>query len=1376
MKILSWNCRGLGSPRAVRALLRLTRVENPQIVFLMETRLKVFEMDAIRNKMGFHHCLSVDCRGSGRDRAGGLSLMWTENQSLSVTSFSLNHIHSLCSDEETGEQWGLTGIYGFPEEHNKWKTWRLLEELAEQIAGRWLCCGDFNDILDPHDKQGGNDRSQPQLTLARQAVSNCHLIDLGFEGYPFTWSNKRGDEANIQCRIDRAMGNEAFVHRFSPIKVKHLPRFGSDHAAILIGLEAVTEWHNRRRKRLFRFEESWSKDSKCEDLIRQNWNNSPGTCLEKIGKLKHLGTAFDDHDLGKIKKELGRIERLLTDQTLWDGTDLDRQKLRDLEKQHAELLARQETMWRQRSRAVWLRDGDKNTKFFHNKASQRSKDNGITKIKDGAGVWKRGTEQIERVLISYFEDLFSSSSPSNIEETCAVVKGKLSDDHKRWCEMEYTEAEINEALHQMHPLKAPGPDGLPALFYQKYWHIVGTEVRKLVLNILNHNEQPHAINNTFVVLIPKGKNPSSPKDYRPISLCNVVMKIVTKVIANRLKQTLPDVVDMEQSAFVQGRWITDNALIAMECFHWLKKKKKGKKGTMALKLDMSKAYDRIEWPFVHQTLTTMGYPPKMVDLIMRCISSVSYQLLINGQPSSSFSPERGLRQGDPLSPYLFILCADVLSGLLHKAVSLKEIHGIKVARTAPLLSHLLFADDSLLFTRANTHEANKILSILATYQQASGQVVNLDKTEASFSRNVPNEDKHMICNMMGVKAVEAQSRYLGFPIPFGRSKKVVFSFVMDRIWKKVKGWKERFLNKAGKETLIKAVAQAIPNYILSCYKMPVGCCRDIDMMLARFWWGSNDDKRKIHWVSWEKLSKSKNRGGMGFRGMSEFNKALLGKHCWRLTTGTASLLEKVFKSRYYPNGNFSTAKEGYQPSYAWKSILSARNLVETGGLWRVGNGRAIRIGKDNWVPDMKVSNHRTASCSLENDGFVSDLIDEDTKQWKRDLIFSSFDRCLAQKIVSIPLSARLPPDSLSWQWERDGSYSVRSAYHLVCGEKERTMPGPSRPPQHKVWKEIWKAQVPNKIKNFMWRLAKNVLPTRENLSKKGIDLDKMCPLCYGEVESTNHLFMQCNLMRLTLFASHLGSHMPFEMDLHDWILSWLTCQDMLGSQLFCTILWKFWTGRNNTVFQGINMDPPRMAEEALNFVAEFNEANPRRHIRTGMYQVLSQPPLNPPLFSLFVDAGCFSNGCTGWGAAIHDQDGRTILSCCCRENISVEPLLAEALGVRWAIQVALEQGITSISINLDALNVVNCLNNKSKFAAIELVVQDCKELMKGFSNVVVQFVSRELNVEAHTLASLARNVGSKSWLGLVPPDLFHSVNAVPMAVNCIPNDCVPVFH
>lgn len=212
------------------------------------------------------------------------------------------------------------------------------------------------------------------------------------------------------------------------------------------------------------------------------------------------------------------------------------------------------------------------------------------------------------------------------------------------------------------------------------------------------------------------KKPSFAKEFRPISLCNVIFKIITKTIANRMKLWLPEIVGPFQSAFVPGRLITDNALIAFETFHHMRKMVKGKHGYVGLKLDMAKAYDHVEWSFLRTVLVSMGFPQVMIDLIMRCVTTASFSVLLNGSPCHSFSSSRGLRQGDPLSPYLFILCVEVLSGLYLRAQANGSLHGFRVAVRAPEISHLFFADDSLVFFRANNQKANVVNAILGEYQ------------------------------------------------------------------------------------------------------------------------------------------------------------------------------------------------------------------------------------------------------------------------------------------------------------------------------------------------------------------------------------------------------------------------------------------------------------------------------------------------------------------------------------------------------------------------------------------------------------------------------------------------------------------------------------
>lgn len=185
---------------------------------------------------------------------------------------------------------------------------------------------------------------------------------------------------------------------------------------------------------------------------------------------------------------------------------------------------------------------------------------------------------------------------------------------------------------------------------------------------------------------------------------------------------------------------------------------------------------------------------------------------------------------------------------------------------------------------------------------------------------------------------------------------------------------------------------------------------------------------------------------------------------------------------------------------------------------------------------------------------MCDLIDPDTKQWKRDPVFSCFDQAEAQQIISIPISHRLPEDKLIWHWEKDGEYSVRLAYHILYDERYKNLPGPSHIIYSNLWKEIWHASVPNRIRNFLWRLAKNSLPTRFNLSRKGVQVDLLCPLCFQAVERQEHLFMQCPLAALVWFSSPLGIHVPSCVDLNEWMMSWLTCEDKLATQLLCTTL------------------------------------------------------------------------------------------------------------------------------------------------------------------------------------------------------------------------------
>lgn len=249
---------------------------------------------------------------------------------------------------------------------------------------------------------------------------------------------------------------------------------------------------------------------------------------------------------------------------------------------------------------------------------------------------------------------------------------------------------------------------------------------------------------------------------------------------------------------------------------------------------------------------------------METVTTASYSILIYGEPRGFIKPSRGKKQGDPLSPYLFLLCAEGLSAMLRKAEESHTLRGIKSSQHGVCISHLLFANDSLLFCQATVEECQRLLDLLGIYEAASGQAINRQKTSLFFSTNTRLEGRRAIQQMMGARIMANCENYLGLPMVCGKSKVNTFKELQEKIIKRVMGWKETLISKAGREILIKTVTQAITTYSMSLFKLPNSICDKINSLLSNYWWDQTKDKKKIHWINWKKLCIDKKKGGMVF--------------------------------------------------------------------------------------------------------------------------------------------------------------------------------------------------------------------------------------------------------------------------------------------------------------------------------------------------------------------------------------------------------------------------------------------------------------------------------------------------------------------------------
>jgi hypothetical protein len=336
-------------------------------------------------------------------------------------------------------------------------------------------------------------------------------------------------------------------------------------------------------------------------------------------------------------------------------------------------------------------------------------------------------------------------------------------------------------------------------------------------------------------------NPARVSQFHPISLSNFTYKIISKIMANRLKPLLQNIISPNQSAFLQGHSIQDNSILAHEIFHSMKKKR-GSRGLMALKIDMEKAFDRMEWSFILKIFSCLGFCPKWIQLIEQCISTVSFSVLLNGSPYGKISHSRGLRQGDPISPFLFLLGSEVLSRLILKEELAGTIHGIKISRNSPHVAHLLFADDLMVFSKGKASEAASILKCLDTFSAWSGQKVNMAKSSIFLSKNCSHSTSTAIQSILNLRKILANAKHLGLPLFFHKNKSLAFEELKLKILSNLSGWKSKLLSQAARSTLIKTVANAMPSYSMSLFLFPKSLCKVIDSSLKKFWWGFPQDK------------------------------------------------------------------------------------------------------------------------------------------------------------------------------------------------------------------------------------------------------------------------------------------------------------------------------------------------------------------------------------------------------------------------------------------------------------------------------------------------------------------------------------------------------
>ncbi|GJS03718.1 RNA-directed DNA polymerase, eukaryota [Tanacetum coccineum] len=1013
------------------------------------------------NKKASGESMNSDhCRESEGSRKGG-SILMLMDELVKVSNGKLLLIISVYAPQELSEKKSL---------------WDYLCHVIDNWKGSVIIMGDFNEVRNKNERFG-TIFNVHGANAFNSFISMANLEEVPLGGCSFTWCHR---SASKMSKLDRFLMSESLLSECPNLSAITLDRFLSDHRPILLR-ESTHDYGPIP----FRFFHYWLEMEGFENFVNEVWREAPvdnsNAMINMMNKLKYLKKKIRVWNGMRqspktrkhvLKQELADLEMIIDK---GDASSDTLHKRAEVVKsiQEVDKLCAMEAS--QKAKIKWAIEGDENSKYYHGILNKKRNQLSIRGVLV-EGDWVENPNMVKNEFLNHFKNRFDR--PKSVRPMLNMeFPHHLNSMQQLDLEAEVSNEEIKKAVWDCGVDKSPGPDGFTFGFYKRFWSLIEKDVLAAVKYFFHYSRIPKGCNSSFIALIPKTPEAKMVKDFRPISLIGSLYKIIAKILANRLVVVLGDIVNEVQSAFVADRQILDGPFILNEVLQWCKLKKKH---SFILKIDFEKAYDSVRWDYLDDVLRKFGFGEKWCGWIQECLRSSWGSVLVNGSPTEEFQFFKGLKQGDPLSPFIFILVMESLHISFKRVVDAGMFNGI-VLNSVMHLSHMFYADDAVFMGQWSTKNIDTIIYVLKCFHRASGLSINLSKSK--LLGVVVSEDRVVqAANRIGCGVLKAPFAYLGSKVGGNMSRIKSWDEIVDKMVDRLSKWKMKTLSIGGRLTLLKAVLGSMPIYHMSIFKVPMKVLQRMESIRSRFFSGVDLNSKKSIWVKWSKVLCSKEKGGLGVSSLYALNRALMCKWVWRFTTQKNLLWTRVIKAIHGEDG-----KNG------------------SGFKKKLGNGADTYFWEDLWHGDMVLKQRYPRLYALE----VKKTVDVASKLSQENLTWS-FRRAPRSGVEQDQLTdlttyvegvvLGVTPDRWYWTLDGSGEFSVASARKVIDDNRFPEVSTQTR----------WIKAVPIKVNIHAWKVRMDCLPTRLNISRRGIDIPSiLCPVCGSVTESSSHLFFDC---------------------------------------------------------------------------------------------------------------------------------------------------------------------------------------------------------------------------------------------------------------------------